>query len=57
MGCGGGGTRRCSGISLWPVRRTAADDAVYDDEEDFKDARDTLSKFVIGKPAEDSKRT
>ena len=28
--------------------------AVYDDEEDFKDARDTLSKFVIGKPAEDS---
>lgn len=34
-----------------------AEYAKGDDEEDFKDARDTLSKFVIGKPAEDSKRT
>ena len=34
-----------------------AEYANWDDEEDFKDARDTLSKFVIGKPAEDSKRT
>ena len=34
-----------------------AEYANWDDEEDFKDARDTLSTFVIGKPAEDSKRT
>ena len=33
-----------------------AEYAKGDDEKDFNHARDTLSKFVIGKPAEDSLR-
>ena len=28
-----------------------------DDEEDHQDARDTLAKFVLGRKAEDSKRS
>ena len=31
--------------------------AVGDDEEDHQDARDTLAKFVLGREAEDSKRS